>query len=93
MSKFGTSVIAERDSAFGNDGVQFGEAFEVLVDDRLVDMGPEGFGRLTLGGVGCQVNEVYALGHGERRGVPAGAVEWIMIRSCRHRLRGQRAPG
>jgi hypothetical protein len=38
-------------------------------------MDPEGLGRLKLGGVGWQVNEADALGHGERRGVPAGAVE------------------
>jgi len=38
-------------------------------------MDPEGLGRLKLGGVGWEVNEADALGHGERRGVPAGAVE------------------
>lgn len=69
------SVIAERDAALGDDGIEFGEGVEVAVDDRLVDMDPERLGWLKLGGVGWQVNEADALGHGERRGVPAGAIE------------------
>lgn len=31
-------VVAEGDAALGDDGVEFGEALEVPVDDRLVDM-------------------------------------------------------
>jgi hypothetical protein len=69
------AVVCEGDAALCNDGVEVGEAFEVPVDDRLVDMDPEGLGWLKLGGVGRQVNEADALGHGERRGVPASAVK------------------
>lgn len=69
------AVVCEGDAALGDDGVELGEALEVSVDDRLIDMDPEGLGRLELGGVGRQVDEADALGHGERRGVPAGAVK------------------
>ncbi len=71
------SVIAERDAAFGDDGIEFGQGVEVAVDDRLVDMDPERLGRLKLGAVGWQENEADALGHGERRRA-----------SRRHRARG-----
>ena len=69
------SIVAEGDAALGDDGVEFGEAFEMAVDDGLVDMGPESFGGLQLGGVGRQEDEADAFGDGERLGVPAGAVE------------------
>lgn len=69
------SIVAEGDAALGDDGVEFGEAVEVPVNDRLVDMNPEGLGRLKLGRIGREVDEADAVGHGERRGVPAGAVE------------------
>jgi hypothetical protein len=69
------AIGSEGDAALGDDGVQFGEAVEVPVDDRLVDMSPEGFGRLELGRIGREIDEADAVGHGERRGVPAGAVE------------------
>ena len=46
------------------------------VDDRLVDVGPQRLGRLKLGAVGRQANELQAIGHGEaRRAVPASVVE------------------
>lgn len=69
------SIVAEGDAALGDDGVEFGEAFEMAVDDGLVDMGPESFGGLQFGGVGRQEDEADAFGDGERLGVPAGAVE------------------
>lgn len=34
------AVVGESDAAFGDHGVEFGEALEVPVDDRLVDMDP-----------------------------------------------------
>jgi len=68
-------IATEGDAALGNDSVEFGEAVEVPVDDRLVDMDPECLGRLKLGRIGWQVDEADALGHGERCGVPPGAVE------------------
>lgn len=69
------SIVAEGDVALGNDGVEFGEAFEMAVDDGLVDMGPESFGGLRLGGVGRQEDQADAFGDGERLGVQAGSVE------------------
>ena len=69
------AIVAEGDAALGDDGIEVGEGVEVLVDDGFVDVGPEGFGRLQLGGVGRQEDEADAFGDGERLGVPAGAVE------------------
>jgi hypothetical protein len=67
-------VLAELDTLTGDHGVEVGEGCEVLVRERLVDMDPEGLGRLQLGGVGRQVDEADAIGDCEaRRGVPAGA--------------------
>ena len=49
---------------------------EVLVGERLVEHGPEAFGRLELGTVGRQVDEPDALGDGQAGSrVPAGVVE------------------
>ena len=45
------SILVEGDAAFGDGGVELGEGLEVLVDDRLVDQGPEGFGGLQFGRV------------------------------------------
>ena len=42
------SVPVERDALRGHGGVQFGEGLEVLVDDGLVDVDPEGLGGLQL---------------------------------------------
>ena len=69
------AIVAEGDAALGDGGVEVGEGVEVLVDDRLVHVDPEGFGRLQLGRVGRQEDEADALGNGERFGMPAGAVE------------------
>ena len=49
------SILVEGDAAFGDGGVELGEGLEVLVDDRLVDEGPEGFGGLQFGSVRRQV--------------------------------------
>jgi hypothetical protein len=69
------AIVAEGDAAGGNGGVEVGEGVEVAVGDGLVDVGPEGFGRLQLGGIGWQEDEADAVWHGERLGVPAGAVK------------------
>ena len=70
------AVLFEEAAAFGEGGVERVERLEVAVDDGLVDQRPKVLGRLQLRGVGGQVDEPYALGHGEARlGVPAGAVE------------------
>jgi hypothetical protein len=70
------SVGGEGDALLGDGVVEVGERLEVAVDDRLVDMDPEGFRGLEFRGVGRQVDEANALGHREAGlGVPAGAVE------------------
>ncbi len=48
------SILVEGDASFGDGGIEVGEGLEVLVDDRLVDEGPEGFGELQFGSVGGQ---------------------------------------
>ena len=48
------SILVEGDASFGDGGIEVGEGLEVLVDDRLVDEGPEGFGELQFESVGGQ---------------------------------------
>jgi hypothetical protein len=43
------SILVEGDASFGDGGIEVGEGLEVLVDDRLVDEGPEGSGGLQFG--------------------------------------------
>jgi hypothetical protein len=70
------SVSIEGDALCCDGVVEVGEGLEVLVDDGLVDMDPEGFGRLELGGVWREIDEPDAIRHGQAGGgVPAGAVE------------------
>ena len=70
------SVGAEGDALAGHGGIEVAERLEVAVDDRFVDMDPEGFRRLKLRGVGREIDEANALGHREAGlAVPAGAVE------------------
>lgn len=59
------AVGVEVDALAGDEGVELGEAVEVPVDERLVDVDPEGLCRLELGAVRGQVDEADALGHGE----------------------------
>ncbi len=40
LAAYEVSVVCEGDAAVGNHGVEFGEALEMPVDDRLVDMNP-----------------------------------------------------
>lgn len=69
------SVFAEGAAAVGDDGIEVVQGFEMAVDDGRVDVDPQGLGGLQFRRVGRQEGEADALGHGERRGVPAGAVE------------------
>ena len=69
------AVVGEGHAPVGDDGVEVGDRLEVPVDDGLVYVDPEGLGRLQLGGVWRQEDEADALGHSERQGVVAGAVE------------------
>jgi hypothetical protein len=75
LSSDEVAIGREGDASFGDSGVEVLERFEVPVDDRLVDVDPECFGRLQLGRVRRQEDEADALWDGERLGVPAGAVE------------------
>ena len=76
LSSDEVGVVAELDASGGDDCFEVGEGCEVLVGEGLVDMDPQRFGGLQLGGVGRQVDEADALGDREaRRGVPAGTVE------------------
>ncbi len=63
----------------------------MLVGNRLVDQGPERFGRLQFRAVGWQEDEADPLRHGQiRADVPPGAIEHEqdqLLRSGRHRLR------
>ena len=83
------AVCGEGDAALGEDGVEIGEGFEVLVDDGFVEMDPERFGGLEFWGVGVRgtrkpssgrfsprtIHQTDAVGHRQRRGVPSGPVE------------------
>ena len=76
MAPDAVSVGVEGHTLAGDGFVQIGEAAEVPVDDRLVEMDPERLDRLELGGVGRQVDEAEALGHGQIGwAVPAGVIE------------------
>ena len=70
-----SAVVGECDAARGEDGIEVLEGVEVAVGDRLVEVDPECLGRLQLRGIWREVDETDAFGHGEWRGVPAGAVE------------------
>lgn len=68
-------VVGQSDAPFGDHGVDLGNGLEVFVDDGLIDVDPEGLGGLQLRGIGRQIDETDAVGHGERQGVVAGAIE------------------
>ncbi len=51
------AAVGEGFATFGYDGIEICESVEVPVDDRFVDMDPERFGGLKLGGVGRQVRD------------------------------------
>jgi len=66
----------ELDAAFGHDGIEFGEGFEVGVGERLIEDGPKTLGGLEFGRVGRQIDEFDAVRDGEAGGaMPAGIVE------------------
>ena len=74
LEEFGIGI--ESEAAPSDDGVEFLDGLEVSVCDRLVEYGPETFGRLQLGRIGRQVDEAEAFRHREvRRRVPPGAVD------------------
>jgi hypothetical protein len=68
--------LGEADALVGNLCFEFLDGRDMLVDDRLVDEGPQSFGRLQLWTVGRQINEAYAIGDLQaRRAMPSGIVE------------------
>jgi len=70
------SVGVEGHTLAGDGFVEIGEAVEVPVDDRLVEVDPQRLSGLELRGIGRQVDETDPLRNGEtRRAVPAGVVE------------------
>ena len=72
----GLLLIGEVETSFGDDGFEFSDVGDALVDDGLVDKGPEGLGWLQLGAIGREIDEPQALGHIEvGQGVPTGVVE------------------
>ena len=69
-------VLVEESTSRVEDGVEVFQPVEVLVDDGLIDEGPEMLGRLEFRCVGRQVDEAQAVRHGEvRPRVPACSVE------------------
>ncbi len=70
------SVGVEGHTLAGDGFVELGEGVEVPVDDWLVEVDPQRLGWLEFWGVGRQVDETDALGHGQTGwAVPAGVVE------------------
>jgi hypothetical protein len=59
------SVGGEADALTRDHSVELGEAIEVPIDDRLVEVDPQRLGWLELGGVGRQVDETDPFRHGE----------------------------
>ncbi len=73
----------EGSAPLGDRVIEVLDRREVLVGERLVEHGPEAFGRLELGTVGRQVDEPNALGDGQPGRVcqPALSRTRMMIRS------------
>ena len=66
----------ETTAARGEDGVEFGQAGDVPVGDRLVQQGPEPLGGLEFRTVGRQEGEADPVGDGQtRRSMPTRIVE------------------
>jgi hypothetical protein len=58
-------LLSECDALSGDFCIEFLDGRDVVVDDRLVDKRPKGFGRLQLGTIGRQINEANAIGNFE----------------------------
>ena len=54
--------FGEDDALLGDFCVEFLDACDVLVDDRLVEEHPKGFGGLQLGTIRRQINEANTIG-------------------------------
>ena len=66
----------ENATALGDGLLEICEGLEVAVDERLIQDGPQVFGRLELGRVAGQVDETDPIRHDQvGLGVPASVVE------------------
>ncbi len=69
-------LLGEGDTLSGDFRIEFCDGCNVLVDDRLADKRPKGFGGLQLRGVGRQIDEANAIGDFEiGRPMPSRIVE------------------
>ena len=69
-------LLGKGDAPLGDFCFEFLNGCDVLVDDRLVDERPQGFGRLQLRNVGRQINEPNAIGDFQIGcAMPSGIVE------------------
>jgi hypothetical protein len=59
------AVGGEADALTGDGGIELGEAIEVPVGDRLVEVDPQRLGWLEFGSIGRQVDEADAFGDGD----------------------------
>ena len=68
--------FGEDDTLLGDFCVEFLDACDVRVDDRLVDERPKGFGRLQLGTIGRQMNKANTIRNFQiGRAVPSCIIE------------------
>jgi hypothetical protein len=68
--------FGEDDAWLGDFCVEFLDACDVLVDDRLVDERPKGFGGLQLGTMGRQMNKANTIRNFQiGRAVPSCIIE------------------
>src|SRR6516165_6385587 len=68
--------VEEDAASLGNSGIKVIDGFEVLVDERFVDEGPEALGGLQFGAVRRLIDEPDAVWNRKvLRTVPAGIVE------------------
>ena len=72
----GLLLVDEVEASLGDDGLEFGDAGNMPVDDGLVHEGPECLSGLQLGTVRWQIDEPQSVWHGEvGKCVPASIVE------------------
>jgi hypothetical protein len=70
------ALLSEGCATLADGVVESVEAFEIDVDERLVDIFPEMLGRLKLGAMGRLKDETDAIGNSQVFGsMPAGVVE------------------
>ena len=69
-------LAGERRASLADDGVEFVDRFDVLVDDGLVDEGPQGLRRLQFRRVGREKDQPHAIRHAQTRlAMPARVID------------------